>query len=293
MSRWIVGLLVVILSAQLWLSRQLSEFRTETARNRQQQEYNVRQTQVMIDNLAAAMRKEKVIPDWLTKPLVTVAPDPNCRDSRVTATWNLTEWTPGTKARMQYRRGAADPWAEAQVQELGAQSYAATIPIPEGPALDWRLTVSTATRPGPNTVYWPPETQQFRTGFPAAPALQYRIVADGPGGSRATAPLPVELGPQLTVPASVSVQVTERTYQITVDTAQTPVSPCVFINKLTATPIVGDRPLTPQPLAQDPTTPWRWRARWEADAPVTQIGLAVDFGTIFSRTVMIDLAATR
>lgn len=296
MTRWIAALVAAVLAMQVWFFRELGQVRREAAQIRERQEYLLRQNVAQLNGLESAIREAQSFPDWLTRPEVTATPDPACREHRVSAAFSLKEWTPGTKAHFQFRRGTGEAWQEATVEDLGQQSYAASLVIPGGPALDWRLHIASqgGTGPGtvysgPATVYWPPDTHQFRTGFPAAPALQYRIVVDVPGGSRATTALPIQLGPQLTVPASVSVQVTDQTYQVTVDTPRSPASPCMTIGKLTAIALASDRALGEHPLAQDPATPWRWSARWQSDTPATRISLAVDYAGVYSTVVPIEL----
>lgn len=139
---------------------------------------------------------------------IAVLPDPECRDNRMRVAWSLTDWTPGTKAHWQCRRGTGEDWQEATVVDHGQQSYEATFGLTGGPGLLWRVGANRGvTGPmgysSPGMVYYLPEAVQSCAGNPAVPAIQNQIVVDVPNGSRATAPQAIPLGPDMTASTSV------------------------------------------------------------------------------------------
>ncbi len=291
MNKWAPYLLVLLVLMQGMTVHNQSGLRTEMINLRQRQEADARQNQLALSNLDAALREREAVPEWLTRPEVTVTPDPTCREHRVSVSWSLREWTPGTRSHLQYRRGAGDAWQEATVRDLGQQSYAAEVPITGGPGLLWRVHVTAPNRTGPAMVYWPPEAEQFRAGFLAEPALQYRILADVPGGSRAAAPQPIVLGHSLTIDATLSVTAgANNSFEVTALTPMPPANPCVAVGSLVARPKAGDQPLGEFPLQAQADRPGRLAVQFTTQQAPTGIDVAVQYGQGLSTVIPVNLA---
>ncbi|HWI61251.1 MAG TPA: hypothetical protein VNT75_05425 [Symbiobacteriaceae bacterium] len=247
---------------------------------------------VRMNSLQAQLTDRAPLPGWLSQPEITTVPDPECRDHRATVTWSLTDWIPGTKARFQFRRGTGEDWQEAPVKDQGAQSYQAGVPLAGGPGLLWRVAVGGQASPGGaatlRTIYWPPETAQYRSGqMMAVPAFQYRIVADAPGGSRATAPQVLPLGHDLIAQASFQVTAGDNR-EYTVSGGGSSAGKCTRVQSVVARAFAGQSQDGEYPLTRGAGD--SLSVTWTSEAELTRLELVVRYG-VHESVIPVDFAA--
>lgn len=295
-QKWVVSLLVGVLALQGWmLSRQTQLDRKLNQTQMQLQDLS-RSFPQQLGSLQAQMQARDALPAWLSAPKVEVTPQPECRDTEVKIAWSLTDWTPGTKAHLQYRRGTGEDWHEAAVRDLGQQSYDAVFPLTGGPGLLWKVALGKEQPAGqatsPRITYYPPEAVQYRSGAPAMPAYQYRIVVDVPGGSRATAPQSLTLSPDLVASAGFNVTVGQGGgYSVTAAVDPAPRNTCVQVKSVAARPFAGEKQSGEYLLAPSGQS-GMLQAAWKGTPDLTRIDLVVRYG-ILESVIPVDLTGVR
>lgn len=208
-ARWVVGLLIatLIMQISLWVRQQHLATALQQVLTRLASQHDALGLDNRLGNMQQQLNELAEGQRWLSRPQVAVEPGAGCGDAVVRIAWQLQNWTPGATATLQYRKGDAAVWQEAQVRLVGEQSYVAEFTLSEEVRLVPQLTVDYAARSrgGPSSTAATAVREEFVGGGPAG--YQYRILAGGEGAGRSTAPQSLDLTKVLAQPLQVEAKV--------------------------------------------------------------------------------------
>lgn len=278
MGRRLTLLLVMAIVLQVWTLLRQAGLESRLAQLSADQSTIRQRIHSDIDSLEQQLRAMAEADRWISPVQIAVEPGSDCRGAAVTVSWQLHQWSDGTVARLQYRQHEDEPWQEARVQDLGGQSYSATLTVSGTP--EWQPQVDVAHRgqSGQNQGVAARVVEDTAAG----PRLQYRILAEGPGLSRGTGVESIFLGKVFARPLPVQVEVgPDGHYGVAVILPAPDSRGCLEITGGAVRAYAGDQLVSTAALAPEPrggaTT--ALAARWQDQRPLGRLVIDLDLAS--------------